>query len=218
VLLGIFCITLALNKGIITRSGDTPLVSAENDRDEYIRKVTIGTQKPHNGEIVLEEYNPNWPVLFESEAERIRAVLGNKVLQIHHVGSTAVPGLCAKPIIDILLVVSDSSDESSYVPDLEVVGYTLRIREPDWFQHRLLKGPDTDVNLHVFSEKTSEIEKMVLFRDWLRSHDNDRRKYENVKRELSRHIWQHVQHYADGKTAIIEEIMKRAWRSMFCSK
>jgi len=185
-------------------------IDESESKNEYIDKVTIGTQEPHNGKIVLEEYNMNWPVLFECEAKRIRAVLGSKALQIHHVGSTSVPGLCAKPIIDILLVVSDSSNETSYVPDLEAVGYTLRIREPDWHQHRLLKGSGIDINLHVFSEKTSEIEKMIIFRNWLRSHDDDRNEYEKVKRELSQHIWRHIQHYADAKTVVIEKTLIKA--------
>ena len=96
-----------------------------------MEKVTIGKRERLNGKIVLDEYNPLWPVLFEQEANRIRDALGNRAMQIHHVGSTAVPGLCAKPIIDILLVVADASDEVSYVSDLELLGYTLRIREPD---------------------------------------------------------------------------------------
>jgi len=177
-------------------------------RDEYIESVTTGKREPHNGKITLEEYNPNWAVLFEREAERIRSSLGNRALQIHHVGSTSVPGLCAKPIIDILLVVADSSDESSYVPDLESAGYTLRIREPDWFEHRMFIGPDIDINLHVFSENTSEVERMIRFRDRLRGHNDDRYRYEQVKRELAQRTWRHVQHYADAKTTVIREIME----------
>lgn len=95
-----------------------------------------------------------------------------------------MPGLCAKPIIDILLVVADSADELSYVPALEEAGYKLKIREPDWSEHRLFKGPDTDINLHVFSEGASEIDRMLRFRDWLRSNENDRDKYAEVKRSL----------------------------------
>lgn len=110
-------------------------------------------------------YDDDWPRLFEREAERIRGALGNHALQIEHVGSTSVPGLAAKPVIDIVLVVADSADESAYVPDLEVAGYVLRIREPDWFEHRLLKGPDTNVNLHVFSRGCSEVQVMLDFRD-----------------------------------------------------
>jgi GrpB-like predicted nucleotidyltransferase (UPF0157 family) len=119
--------------------------------DEELQKVTVGKLKPHNATIHLEEYDPRWPELFKREAKRIRSALGDKVLRLEHVGSTSVPGLCAKPVIDILLVVKDSSDESAYVPALEKAGYLLRIREPEWFEHRLFKGPDTDINLHVFS-------------------------------------------------------------------
>ena len=109
--------------------------------DEELQKLTVGELKPHNAPITIVEYDPSWPDLFEREANRIRSVLGTKALQIEHVGSTSVPGLCAKPIIDMLLVVTNSADEPSYVPVLESSGYTLRIREPEWFEHRLFKGP-----------------------------------------------------------------------------
>jgi len=178
--------------------------------DEYIQEVTVGEVKPHNAPITLIEYDPCWPELFDKEAKRIHSVLGNRVLQLEHVGSTSVPGLCAKPIIDILLVLEDTSDEQSYVPDMETAGYILRIREPDWFQHRMFKGPDTNINLHVFSEGTSEIKRMLLFRDWLRTNDTDRENYARVKRDLALHVWRNVQNYADAKTSIVNEIMDRA--------
>ncbi|MDN6665104.1 MAG: GrpB family protein, partial [Tetragenococcus koreensis] len=148
---------------------------------EYLQKVTVGKRTPHNVPIELVNYDPNWVNLFEREAKRIKTILGNKVLQLEHVGSTSIPDLCAKPIIDILLVVTDSSDELSYVPALESVGYVLRIQEPEWHEHRLFKGPDTDVNLHVFSKGASEIDKMLRFRDWLRTNRDDREKYAKVK-------------------------------------
>lgn len=132
------------------------------------------------------------------------------MLQVEHVGSTSVPGLCAKPIIDMLLVVKNSADEPSYVPALEAAGYRLRIREPEWFEHRLFKGPDTDINLHVFSEGASEIDRMIRFRDWLRSNESDRDKYAQVKQSFAKNRWRHVQHYADAKTSIIQKIMERA--------
>ncbi|MFP7286842.1 GrpB family protein [Shouchella clausii] len=178
--------------------------------DEYLQKVTVGERKPHNAPVTLLEYDPEWPNQFDREATRIRSVLGNKALQLEHVGSTSVPGLCAKPIIDILLVVIDSANETTYVPDLEKAGYTLRIREPEWFEHRLLKGPDTDINLHVFSKGASEVNRMLRFRDWLRSNNADRDKYASVKRHLAQRQWRHVQHYADAKSAIVQEIMERA--------
>lgn len=110
--------------------------------DEYLQRVTIGERKPHNDMIVLLQYDPKWPTLFEREAKRIRSILGGKALLLEHVGSTSVPGLCAKPIIDMLLVVENAADERGYVQQLEAASYVLRIREPDWFEHRLFKGPD----------------------------------------------------------------------------
>jgi GrpB-like predicted nucleotidyltransferase (UPF0157 family) len=148
--------------------------------------------------------------LFAREEGRIRAILGDRVLRLEHTGSTSVPGLAAKPVIDMTLVVPDSSDESSYVPLLEAAGYVLRIREPDWYEHRVLKGPDTNVNLHVFSAGSPEIDRMVGFRDWLRTHDDDRDLYERTKRELAAQEWKYVQNYADAKTAVVEEIIARA--------
>jgi GrpB-like predicted nucleotidyltransferase (UPF0157 family) len=121
-----------------------------------------------------------------------------------------VPGLAAKPIIDMLLVVSDSSDETAYVPALQAAGYELRIREPEWHEHRLFKGPDTDVNLHVFSQDCPEIARILLFRDWLRTHPQDRDRYAMAKRSLADRQWNSVDEYAQAKTAIIEETIARA--------
>jgi len=180
-----------------------------DSRDEYLNKVTIGERNLHNAKILLVEYDPNWVILFKREAKRIRKTLVSKALQIEHVGSTSIPGLCAKPIIDILLIVIDSSNEPAYAPDLEAAGYTLHIREPDWFQHRLFKGPDTNINLHVFSEGSPEAERMLCFRNWLRNHEDDRQLYANTKRELAQHIWKHVQDYADAKTEVVQDIMQR---------
>jgi GrpB-like predicted nucleotidyltransferase (UPF0157 family) len=86
----------------------------------------------------------------------------------------------------------------------------LRARELDWFEHRLFKGPDTDINLHVFTAGAAEIDRMLLFRDWLRNNHADRDAYLQVKRDLARRAWRHVQHYADAKTAIVEQIIARA--------
>lgn len=163
--------------------------------------------------VVLVNYDPAWPRLFEREAERIRAVLGERALRIEHAGSTSVPGLAAKPIIDIVLVVTDSADEAAYVPPLVGAGYVLRIREPEWFEHRLFKGPDTDVNLHVFSTGSPEIDRMLLFRDWLRANPAEREVYARTKHELAQRDWTNVQNYADAKTAVVTEIMTRAQSS-----
>jgi len=178
--------------------------------DEQLQAVTVGERKTHNAPVALAEYDPEWPVLFEREAARIRFALGDAVVRLEHTGSTAVPGLAAKPIIDITLIVPSSADEPAFVPPLEAAGYILRIREPAWHEHRLFKGPDTDVNLHVFSAGSVELERMVGFRDWLRTHDDDRALYERTKRALAARTWRHVQHYADAKTAVVEEIVGRA--------
>ncbi len=178
--------------------------------EEYMRASRIGPLRRQPGPIVLVDYDAAWPALFEREAERVRAVLGDRVLRIEHAGSTSVPGLCAKPIVDIVLVVADSSDEPAYVPRLEKAGYVLRIREPDWFEHRLFKGPDTDINMHTFSAACSEVERMLLFRDWLRAQPAEADLYARTKRELAQREWDYVQHYADAKTAVVREIIARA--------
>jgi GrpB-like predicted nucleotidyltransferase (UPF0157 family) len=178
--------------------------------DDEIRAATVGDLTEHNATIELAEYDPAWLRLFEREETRIRAALGRRALRIEHVGSTSVPGLAAKPIIDIVLVVASSADEDAYVPPLENAGYVLRIREPDWFEHRLFKGPDTNVNVHTFSTGCREVERMIAFRDWLRTHDDDRELYESAKRELATRDWKYVQNYADAKTAVVEEILERA--------
>ena len=160
--------------------------------------------------VQIVDYDPRWPRLFRREAERIRSVLGDRALRIEHTGSTSVPGLAAKPVIDILLVVTDSANEDSYRLDLESAGYLLRIREADWHQHRMFNGPDTDVNLHVFSSGCPEIERILMFRDWLRGNPADRDLYARTKLALAQKEWEDVQDYADAKTAVVEQILGRA--------
>lgn len=181
-------------------------------REEELRAVTIGELEPLTKPVELVDYDAAWPGLFEREAERIRAALGERARLLEHTGSTSVPGLAAKPIIDMTLAVPDSADEDAYVPLLEEAGYVLRIREPDWYEHRLFKGPDTSVNLHVFSEGSPEIDRMLSFRDRLRTNTADRELYERRKRELAAEKWKYVQDYADAKTAIVEEIVARSER------
>jgi GrpB-like predicted nucleotidyltransferase (UPF0157 family) len=178
--------------------------------DEELAKVTIGGPRPLAGRIEISEYDPSWPSWYEREAARIRSVLGDRVIRIEHVGSTSVPGLPAKPIIDIALEVPNSADEAAYVPEMEASGYVLRIREPEWFEHRLFKGPDTEVNLHVFSAGCAEVEQMLLFRGWLRTNAADRGLYADAKRDLAARDWKYMQQYADAKTAVVHEILARA--------
>jgi GrpB-like predicted nucleotidyltransferase (UPF0157 family) len=184
-----------------------PTNSAPMTEDD-IRAVTIGEPTP--GDIEIVDYDPEWPRLFAVEEERIRSALGERALLIEHAGSTSVPGLAAKPKIDILLAVEDSADEASYVPHLEQAGYVLRIREPDWYEHRVFGRRDVEVNLHVFTISCPEIDRMLLFRDWLRSNDADREWYEQVKRDLAGREWQYLQNYADAKSEVVEEIIARA--------
>jgi|SRR5712692_11938801 len=178
--------------------------------EEQIRTLTIGELKPLSCRILIVDYDPQWPKFFAHETERIRAVLGDRALRIEHTGSTSVPGLVAKPIIDMLLVLSDSADEDAYVHDLEAAGYVLSIRECNWYEHRMFQGPDAEINLHVFSSGCPEIDRMLMFRDWLRSNASDRDLYARTKLALAQKEWKYVQNYADAKTVVIEQIITRA--------
>jgi len=178
--------------------------------DEELQRVRLEPLTFQHGAITLVESDPSWPILFEREAVRVRQVLGPAVVRLEHAGSTSVPGLVAKPIIDIVLVVLDSADEPSYVPALTAAGYRLVIREPDWFEHRLFKGPDTNINLHTFTDGSPEVRRMLAFRDRLRTHSDELAAYEATKRELAGRTWAFVQDYADAKGPVVEAIIERA--------
>jgi GrpB-like predicted nucleotidyltransferase (UPF0157 family) len=192
---------------------DNPSKVNQPQTEKQIQTAHVGEHRPLNSTIYLAPYNPAWPDLFDRLAKQIREALGDAVLRLEHVGSTSVPGLSAKPIIDMLLVVADSRNEAAFVKPLEEIGYTLHIREPDWHQHRLLKPPDVKGNLHVFSAGCVEIERMLRFRDWLRNHPEDRQLYETKKRELAARTWKYTQNYADAKSGVIQEILARACRN-----
>jgi GrpB-like predicted nucleotidyltransferase (UPF0157 family) len=168
---------------------------------------------PEHVEIRVVDYDPSWVARFETEAARIRRALSDHALMLEHIGSTSVPGLAAKPIIDICLVVADSSDESAYVPALEAAGYELRVREPEWHQHRMLRTPERDVHVHVFTIGSTEIRRHLAFRDRLRTEPGDRALYEATKRQLATRDWPTMQEYADAKGDVIEEILTRAARA-----
>ena len=153
--------------------------------DEYLLQVTLGERKPLNGTIFIQEYDPTWPDQYQAEEKKIVTALSGQEIVLQHVGSTSVPGLCAKPILDILLVVEDSTQETRYVPALEEAGYVLRIREPDWYPQRMLD-----------------------FRDWLRTHPKDRDLYAAEKRRLAQKTWTYVQNYADAKSEVVAEIFR----------
>ena len=160
--------------------------------------------------VVLADYDPAWPAQFVSLANLVRAALGPTALAVHHVGSTAVPGLAAKPVIDVALVVADSSDEGAYREALERIGFTLVVREPDWFEHRMFQRPDPLVNLHVYSTGCEEVTRLLAFRDWLRGDEDDRVRYAMTKQDLAGQRWKSVQEYADAKTDVIAGIVARA--------
>ncbi len=172
--------------------------------------MTIGEPTRLGGPVRLVEPDPAWPAMFEREAARIRAALGERAQIVEHVGSTAVPGLAAKPIVDVLLGVPDSADESAYLPALEAAGYRLRIRQPGWHEHRMFKGPDAEVNLHVFTVGSPEIARMLAFRDRLRTVREERERYEAAKRALAARRWQFLQDYADAKDEVVAGIVGRA--------
>jgi len=186
--------------------------------DDQIEAAIVGNKQPLNSTIHLAPYDPAWPMQFEVLKKQICEVLKTTVLQLEHVGSTSVPGLSAKPVIDMVLVVTDSSEETSYVKPLEEIGYTLRIREPDWYEHRVLNPPVINGNLHVFSPGCEEIDMMIMFRDWLRKHPEDKECYEKTKCELAARTWKYVQNYADAKSQVVQEILSRAHQNKVALK
>ena len=176
--------------------------------DETANPVLIGGVERR--EITIEEYDPAWQETFSTHAKIIADALGDAALRIEHIGSTSVPGLAAKPIVDMLLIVEDSSDESAYLSKVEMAGYQLRVREPDFQEHRMFRTPDLDVHIHVFSPGSSEAERYLIFRDRLRTSAHDRQLYEQTKRRLAAQSWPHMDAYAAAKTSVIESIIAAA--------
>jgi GrpB-like predicted nucleotidyltransferase (UPF0157 family) len=160
--------------------------------------------------IEILDYNRRWPQRFHTHKHTIAKALGETALRIEHIGSTSVPGLAAKPIVDILLVVENSGDEASYLPPLEAAGYVLRVREPAFHEHRMLRTPERDVHIHVFSPGSPEIERYLTFRDQLRANAGDRQRYESTKRRLAAQSWSDMNAYADAKTEVVEAIIAAA--------
>jgi GrpB-like predicted nucleotidyltransferase (UPF0157 family) len=195
----------------------TPFTNSQRDSEgsmsddsfeKRIREVIIGeTEQPT---IVIANYNPAWPERFRQEEVKIVAALGEAALSVEHIGSTSVPGLAAKAVVDVLLVVEDSGDEASYLPAMEEAGYVLRVREPDFDEHRMFRTPEKDVHVHVFSAGSPEIERYLLLRDRLRQNEGDRELYAQTKRELAKQDWPTMEHYAEAKTEVVEGIISRA--------
>lgn len=161
--------------------------------------------------------DPAWPATYVALANVITAALGDHAVAIEHVGSTSIPGLEAKPVIDIDLTVADSADESAYLPALEGCGFVLTVREPWWYGHRCLQHTDRSCNLHVFSPGCAEVERHRIFRDWLRSHPDDRSLYAGAKAaaaDETRAAGGHVMDYNARKESVIREIYDRAFRAL----
>jgi GrpB-like predicted nucleotidyltransferase (UPF0157 family) len=178
--------------------------------EQELARVTVGAPTRLTGPILIHDYDPAWPRLYALECERIRAALGPLALAVEHVGSTSVPGLAAKPIIDIDLIVADPTDEPAYVPALEAAGYALRLREPQWYEHRMFKDFDPEVNLHVFGPDCDEHLRHLVFRDWLREHPEDRERYEAEKRRVAARPLRFMAQYAEQKTGTVVAILRRA--------
>jgi GrpB-like predicted nucleotidyltransferase (UPF0157 family) len=156
--------------------------------------------------IVIADYDPGWPARFELERERIQTALGPLALLIEHVGSTSVPGLAAKPIVDLVVEVADVADEQVQRA-LESVGYVLRVREPD---HRMFRTPERDVHVHVWASSDPKIERHLCFRDHLRENPADRAAYERLKRDLAAREWEDTNEYANAKSELIDAIIAKA--------
>jgi GrpB-like predicted nucleotidyltransferase (UPF0157 family) len=160
--------------------------------------------------------DPAWPRQFEVLATRIRSALGQRALTVEHVGSTSVPGLAAKPIIDIDVTVADPADEPAYVPDLEAAGFRLRLREPGWHEHRLVLADEPRANIHVFGADSAEVVRHRMFREWLIDHPDDRERYASAKREsaaASNDAGQTVADYNQRKQPVVRDILDRMFRA-----
>jgi GrpB-like predicted nucleotidyltransferase (UPF0157 family) len=175
------------------------------DRNAYLERVLIGGRERVDIKVV--DYDESWPQRFQEVAGHIRRALGAKALAVEHIGSTSVPGLAAKPIIDILLTVLDVADEGAYVPALDEIGYSLRVRESE---HRMLRPPARDVHLHVYEPDRAEVRDYLDLRDWLRVDAADRELYAMTKRRLAQQSWHDMNDYADAKGGVIRDVLGRA--------
>lgn len=157
--------------------------------------------------IVVVDYDPQWPQRYSLVQARLLAALGRSARRVEHIGSTSVPGLAAKPIIDVLVTIQDVEDEAAFVPLLERAGFVLRVREPE---HRMFRTPARDVHIHVYEPNHPAISAYLDLRDWLRVDADDRALYERTKRQLATRTWEDMNDYADAKTEVILAILGRA--------
>ena len=185
-----------------------------DELDRYLDAVLIGGREPVT--LVISHYDSAWPSRFAELGARIESALGAGALAVEHIGSTSVPGLAAKPIIDVLVVVADVAEERSYVPALEDAGFVLRVREAG---HRMFRTPGRDVHIHVCASGDQAIRDYLDLRDWLRVDESDRTRYADVKRDLAQRPWSDMNHYAEAKSDVIQQVLgrARAWRASSAS-
>lgn len=189
------------------------MTAGENDPGDTPSRETGLIGGVEERDIVVVPYRQDWPETFRLHAARIAAALGDAALQIEHIGSTAVPGLAAKPIVDMLVVVADSADEDAYLPALEQAGYALRVREPAFEEHRMLRTAERDVHVHVFSAGSPEVGRYLRFRDALRGTPFLRARYQALKQALATQAWQDMNAYAEAKSGMIEAIIQWSART-----
>lgn len=158
-------------------------------------------------ELFLVDPDPRWAGRYAAHEDRIRAAIGDVAVSVEHIGSTSVPGLAAKPIIDVLVTVGDITAEEDYLDPLLGAGYSLRVREPG---HRLVRPERREAHIHILEVGDPAAMDYLLLRDHLRTDPADRRLYETTKRELLTREWSDMNAYADAKTGVIEEIKQRA--------
>jgi GrpB-like predicted nucleotidyltransferase (UPF0157 family) len=178
--------------------------------EQMARRVVGDRPAEVSRPIEMSPYSAEWPARYAVEEGRIRAALGPLAIAVEHVGSTAVPGLLAKDRIDIDLIVAEPADEDAYVPALGSAGYTLRTREPHWYEHRCLWTDSHDVNLHVFGPDCDEYLRHLVFRDWLRTHPEDRDLYAACKLKAAAENPMSMGKYVGAKAPVVVEILKRA--------
>ncbi|KAI1816834.1 GrpB domain protein [Poronia punctata] len=183
--------------------------------EDNLADVEIIARRPQKP-LEIVDYNPEWPSMFAEVEKRIRDALGDRAVVIQHVGSTSVPGLSAKDIIDVDLAVPDPTDEDSYVPALQAAGFKFLLREPKWHQHRLFYIESPYTNLHVFGPDSSEMVRHRMFRDWMREHPGDRELYVAAKKkavEATNAVGGITQQYTDHKEPVIWEILGRIFEA-----
>lgn len=173
--------------------------------DDELDRVLVGGREPAIVRVV--DYDPRWPERFEAERARLLTALGQLAPRIEHVGSTAVPGLAAKPIIDMLVELDDPEHEERYLPLLEAAGFQLRVREP---RHRMFRTPAKDAHIHIWPTGSTEAKDYLILRDWLRGNAEDRQLYEQTKRALAGRRWRDMNYYAEAKSPTIAQIISRA--------